>query len=454
VTTSCIHCDSQVTICNQQQPLQRNPISPSEAIKFIFELHQMSMVSKPPLFDMSSNTRVTTVLRSVAITVRSIIGIYAAFLAILTIPAVQNQVVYLNKVTLTWFKDVSVPEQWGFLRNQVTHFTLDTPDGEKLHAWHILPLGLYQQHEDALTREPAGIADDITDRLCFQLLRDDPDSLLVLYFHGAAGTLGSGWRPQSYRAMSAAMPERIHTIAVDYRGFGSSTGSPSEDGLLVDASTLARFALDTLGIPPSRVVIFGQSLGTAIAIALARRMASATEPTLFAGMVLVAPFADVESLTATYRLAGTVPILDPLARLPRLLALLNSFIVGKWASKDELAGFIRVVEHLRGRTQRYHVTIIHAEDDYDIPWVHSEKVFWHAVNATTASGVSVEELEKYRSDFGRSLGAGGSVVEWKTEKGVIRSEITEYGLHDRIMSYPVVSLAVARAFRSVAENAY
>jgi abhydrolase domain-containing protein 12 len=398
---------------------------------------------------MAAPLALASVLWFAVLAVAAVISAYATFVAILTIPAVQNQIVYLNKVTLTWFQDVSVPEQWGFLRNQVTPFILKTADGETLHAWHILPLGLYQQHEDALTREPAGIAHDITERLCSKLLRDDPNSLLVLYFHGAAGTLGSGWRPPSYRAMSAAMPERIHTIAIDYRGFGASTGVPSEDGLLIDASTLADFALNILGIPASRIVIFGQSLGTAVGISLAHRMASAPEPTLFAGMVLVAPFADVELLTATDRLAGTIPILDPVARFPRLLASLNSFIISKWASKDKLAEFVRLVHHLPRKTQAYHITIIHAEDDYDIPWAHSEKVFWHAVNATTATGVSIADLETYRSDFGQLLGAGGRIVEWRTDKGLIREEITKYGLHDRIMSYPVVSMAVARAFRSI-----
>ncbi|KAB5528011.1 abhydrolase domain-containing protein 12 [Coniochaeta sp. 2T2.1] len=353
------------------------------------------------------------VLRHAVAAVGTILGVYAAFIVLLT------------------FMDLSVPEQWGFLRGQVASFTLNTPDGEKLFA------------------EPIGLAHDITQRRCFKLLRDDPDALLVLYLHGAAGTLGSGWRPPSDRAMSAAAPDKIHAIAIDYRGFGSSTGSPSEDGLLIDAKTLTDFALNTLAIPPSRIVIVAKSLGTAVAISLAHHMASLPEPVLFAGMVLVAPFADVETLTATYRLAGTIPLLDLLARFfPKLLDIFNSFIVAKWASKDRLADFVRVVERQPQKGQRYHVTIIHAEDDYDIPWAHSETVYWHAVNATTSTGVSVAELERYRSEFGRELGAGGRVAEWKTEKGVIREEITKYGLHDRIMSYPVVSLAVARAFRS------
>lgn len=384
------------------------------------------------------------------------LGAYTVFLAILTIPAVQNQVVYLNQVTLTWFKDVSAPEQWGFLRNQVTPFTLQTPDGQTLHAWHILPLSLYQQHESQLREEPAGIATDITVRLSFQLLRDDPDSLLVLYFHGAAGTLASGWRPPSYRAMSTGSSRRIHTISIDYRGFGSSTGWPSEDGLLVDATTLVDLALKQLRIPPSRIVLFGKSLGTAVCISVAHHMATMPEPILLAGMVLVAPFSSVEMLTATYRVAGIVPLLSPVAHFPSLLAYLNTFIIGKWASRDRLAAFVGHVEKLpvpAGR--RYHVTIIHAQDDYDIPWSHSKEIFWHAAFAATAAGNVSHDIDRFEDtkvETGRRLRDDGGLVEWSGQKGSIRLDICKYGLHDRIMSYPVVSLAVLDAFKEQMEQ--
>lgn len=349
-------------------------------------------------------------------------------------------------MTLTWFQDVNVPEQWGFLHNQVTPFHLPTEDGETLHAWHILPLQLYRHHEDELLEEPSGLVPDIKNRLSFRLLRDDPSSLLVLYFHGAAGTLGSGWRPPSYRAISAGAPDRIHTVAIDYRGFGASTGVPSEEGLLKDAVALGKWAMEEAGIPPSRIVLFAQSLGTAVSISLANHMASSPDPILFSGMVLVAPFANVELLTATYRVAGIIPILDPIAKIPRLLTWLNTFILSKWPSKDTLAEFVRRCEGMAGDTLKYHITIIHAEDDYDIPWSHSEQVFWHAVNASSPNGVGYDELERDKEASKVMRGAGGWAVDHRTAKGVIREEIMKHGLHDRIMSYPVVSLAIMTAF--------
>ncbi|KAF2867534.1 Alpha/Beta hydrolase protein [Massariosphaeria phaeospora] len=236
-------------------------------------------------------------------------------------------------------QDVNAPEQWGFLRNQVTPFQLNTSDGEILHAWHILPLDTYRQHQSALREESTGLCRDIRKRMSFRLLLEDPDARLVIYLHGAAGTLGSGWRPQIYRALSAASIN-VHVLAIDYRGFGASTGRPSEPGLLTDGLTVAKFAIEDAGLSPERIAIFAQSLGTAVAISVAHHLALQSPPVLFAGMVLVAPLADVAFLTETYKLGGNIPLLSPLALFHRLLVLLNQFIISKWPSKDKLAAMI------------------------------------------------------------------------------------------------------------------
>ncbi|KAK5206602.1 hypothetical protein LTR47_010811 [Exophiala xenobiotica] len=392
-------------------------------------------------------------LKPLVITIAASATLYLTFLGLLTIRSLQDHVIYLHRVTLTWFQDVNVPEHWGFLRNQVTPFYLITPDGETLHTWHILPLETYRRNEKALRGEPTGLCQDIKERLAFKLLRDNPSSQLVIYLHGAAGTLGSGWRPQSYRAISAAA-QNVHILAIDYRGFGSSTGWPSEPGLLTDALTLVDFAMKTAGIRPGRIVVFGQSLGTGVSIALAHQLAIQDPPVLFAGMVLVAPFANVELLTQTYSVAGTIPLLSPVAKIPHALAFLNKFIVSKWPSKDKLAALIRHCETTlksgQRRQNKYDVTLIHAEDDYDIPWVHSEIVFWHAVNAMREpnNSLSFDGLEEIKAKEKLELGAGGWEMDWRGKGGVVREQIVKHGLHDRIMSYPIVSLAVARAFHS------
>jgi hypothetical protein len=85
-------------------------------------------------------------------------------------------------------------------------------------------------------------------------------------------------------------------------------------------------------------------------------------PYFLAGHVLVAPSVDVERLTATYRLVGTVPLLSPLARYSRLLKYLSTFIVDKWDSKARLASLIKTYGETSSNLT-YDITIIHAEDD-------------------------------------------------------------------------------------------
>ena len=46
----------------------------------------------------------------------------------------------------------------------------------------------------------------------------------------------------------------------------------------------------------------------------------------------------------------------------------------------------------------------------------------------------------------KDLVAGWWAVEWQTKRGVIREEIVRYGLHDKIMAYPVISMAVLERF--------
>ncbi|KAJ0107332.1 bhydrolase domain-containing protein 12 [Diaporthe amygdali] len=385
-------------------------------------------------------------LQSVLYALLASSGLYTVFLALLTFPSLQRQVIYLHSFTQTGTQDLNVPEQWGFLHNQVTPFSLSTSDGENLHAWHILPLGLYRQHEERILKEPSGLALNVKQKLAFELLRDDPESLLVLYLHGAGGTLGSGHRPPSYRAISAGAPGRIHIVAMDYRGFGLSTGTPSEDGLLTDATALVDWAMIEAGIPAHRIIIWGQSLGTAVATSLVHRMAFRDEPVLFSGLLLVAPFADVTSLTATYRVAGKVPLLDPIARFPLVHDFLNTFILDKWPTKERIAEIVRRYGSMPDGSSAYHISIIHAEDDLDIPWSHSEQLFWHAVNASLPVGISFEELNKQKEVAKVHTDAGGWSVTRETGKGVIREHITQYGVHDKIMGYPVVSLAVLKAF--------
>jgi fermentation-respiration switch protein FrsA (DUF1100 family) len=111
---------------------------------------------------------------------------------------------------------------------------------------------------------------------------------VFLYLHGNAGTLAD--RAERF---SLFREEGFGVLAISWRGFGGSGGSPSEDGLLEDGRTALKH-LQAQGIGLERVVIFGESLGSGVAVQLAAQ--ADMRP---AALVLDAPFtstADVARL--------------------------------------------------------------------------------------------------------------------------------------------------------------
>ncbi|KAF2107830.1 Alpha/Beta hydrolase protein [Lophiotrema nucula] len=386
-------------------------------------------------------------LKAVLITIGVPATIYFGLLSALIIaPSLQAYAVYLHKVTLTWTKDLNVPEQFGMLRNQAVPFHINTEDGVKLHAWQIVPFGVYERHREAImSQDLTGPVDDITKTVNFQLLRADPEARLVLYMHGTSGTLGSTIRPTSYRNIYSAATGKIYILTFDYRGYGLSSGVPSEPGLLLDALAIVKWATTVAQISPDRIVIYGQSLGSAVSVSLIDYLATQAPSFPFAGVVISASFTDLPSLTATYRIGGVIPVLSPIAKIPPLFRFFTSRLRDTWLVKDKIAEFVR-------RSEDYHITLIHSEDDSNIPYAHTQEIFWHAVNATSATPISFKELEKEKARKKVDLGSGGWYVDWNTQKGSIRLHILKYGEHDWQMTYPATTSAILRAFRSKHPN--
>ncbi|KAK4623563.1 Lysophosphatidylserine lipase ABHD12 [Fulvia fulva] len=385
----------------------------------------------------------TQLLKYGAIAIGSVGALYLGLLGLLTTSWFQSHVVYLHAIQMTWGKDLDMPEVFGFLHNQVTPFEINSLDGTALYAWHILPVGLYRKNEQTLLGEDSGLVSDFTLRTAFRLLREDPEARLVIHLHGAGGTVASGYRCPNYRALSAGQPEKMHVLTFDYRGFGRSPGTPSERGVILDALSVSDWATNVANIPPDRIVFYSQSLGTAVNMAVAEHYAKQDPPTIFAGHILTAPFVDFPTLVSTYSVAGTIPILGPLARYPTVFTYLKSYIRDKWSTKDRIASYVAAAE---ANSKSYRITILHAEDDYDIPWTHTPTLFWHAVRATKSMDITFDELEAEKAKRRVDLGGAGNVVEWQTEHGVIREEVLKFGLHDVIMGNPIVTLAVMRMF--------
>ena len=87
----------------------------------------------------------------------------------------------------------------------------------------------------------------------------------ILFLHGNAGNA-------SHRLPNAVALRNLgaHVLLLDYRGYGRSSGRPSEEGLYADARAGLAYLIDSQGIREERVVLFGRSLGGAVAVDLAQ----------------------------------------------------------------------------------------------------------------------------------------------------------------------------------------
>jgi fermentation-respiration switch protein FrsA (DUF1100 family) len=83
----------------------------------------------------------------------------------------------------------------------------------------------------------------------------------VLFLHGNAENIST-----HFRNIMWLPAEGFNVLALDYRGYGASEGTPSIAGMQLDIDAAMRHLLDHKGVDPSRIVILGQSLGGALAI--------------------------------------------------------------------------------------------------------------------------------------------------------------------------------------------
>ena len=214
-------------------------------------------------------------------------------------------------------------------------------------------------------------------------------------------------------------------MTIDYRGFGHSTGSPTEAGLIADGTALVNWVLHIAGISPENIVLLGQSLGTAVSSAVALNFIDPSnafipnshhesssllhneqqiaKPTAFAGVILVAPFSSLPSLLLTYRLGGLVPILLPLRPFPSVGSALTRRMTDKWLSAKRLAAYYRafasqpgLLRSSAGQDGRGDgremgtLQLIHAKTDMDISYHQTEmicaEIFGHDAAGTYVAG--------------------------------------------------------------------
>ena len=106
----------------------------------------------------------------------------------------------------------------------------------------------------------------------------------VLYCHGSSGSIA-----HTVDVLAALRQLRVNLFAFDYRGYGKSAGEPSEAGLYRDARAAWEHLVEEIGVAPEGLILFGHSLGGAVAIDCALDRAAA-------GLVVESSFTQVRDM--------------------------------------------------------------------------------------------------------------------------------------------------------------
>ncbi len=158
---------------------------------------------------------------------------------------------------------------------------------------------------------------------------------VVLYFHGNAGNLGRAGRIERFRGLTE---DGTGLFAVSYRGYGGSTGLPSEEGLLQDARAAYGAAAARFGA--GRLIGYGESLGTGVVLKLAAEVP-------LQAIVLEAPYRSTLSVAQ-----GLYPY------LPLSLVMLDQF------RSDAVIGRVRAP-----------LLFLHGERDQVIPFAQGQQLY-------------------------------------------------------------------------------
>ncbi|KAJ5247274.1 hypothetical protein N7468_002257, partial [Penicillium chermesinum] len=205
------------------------------------------------------------------------------------VPNKTSEMIYPRNIPVDARTNVPSPRDFG-----VTDFEdlqIPTPDGESLHALFL--------------RQPKGRA---------------ARNLTVMMFHGNAGNIGH--RVPIGKIIQQTL--QCNVLMVEYRGYGRSTGTPDEAGLRIDAQTGLEYLRQRPETRDNKFVIYGQSLGGAVAIYLT---ATNQEEGDIAGLILENTFLSIRKL---------IPSIIPPARY------IARFCHQNWGSEDMLPKITKI----------------------------------------------------------------------------------------------------------------
>jgi len=220
--------------------------------------------------------------------------------------------IYFFQPKLIFFPHNEIKATPALISLQYDDIFLTTTDGEVLNAWWI-------PHPEARAT--------------------------ILFLHGNAGNI-------SHRLDSINIFHQLglSVLLIDYRGYGKSTGKPSEEGTYLDAESAWHYLTNEKNIESNNIIIFGRSLGGAVASWLAEKHSPA-------GLIVESSFTSIADMGKHY-----YPYL-PTSLLARI----------KYASINRIA-------NIKSPT-----LFIHSKHDEIIPYEYGKQLFTEALKETTTA---------------------------------------------------------------------
>uniref|UniRef100_A0A0B7B861 AB hydrolase-1 domain-containing protein n=1 Tax=Arion vulgaris TaxID=1028688 RepID=A0A0B7B861_9EUPU len=277
------------------------------------------------------------------------------------------KIVFSNIVHWPPFINLSLPSDFGL--NNTRNFYLHVEDRVDIGAWHILPADLQNKRGYIPWKS-------------FESELDNGHNIF-LYLHGNSGSRGSHHRVQLYKLLSKL---NFHVISIDYRGYGDSSGDPTENGVVADAYFTYKWLKERIG--KSKMFIWGHSLGTGVTTKLAKRLCDEGDQP--AGIVLESPFNNIQEAAKNH------PLGLPYRMLPWF----------EWIFVDgirEHGIFFSSDESILSVTSN--IMILHAKDDYIVPFDLGRKLYHKAKDTRTQKTGNVQFVA-----FEAHLGYGHKLI--------------------------------------------
>lgn len=245
----------------------------------------------------------------------------------------MQHIFFLNFVKIP-FREYMNLSSYG-VSSHGRNFYLTGSDGVRLGCWHILPESISKRYGHSQISEVE-----------MEQALSSTEHPIIIYLHGNAFDRTDSHRCNLYNVLSSL---EFHVFAVDYRGYGDSTGFPTEVGIIEDAKQVYKYVNRLAG--NNRIFIWGHSMGTGVACGAVMDLSETSELTP-AGLVLEAPFNNLHDVIMHH----------PLSTPFRWLPWFNEILV-----EPLLYSGLNMSSDLRISRVKCPILILHAEDDHIIP---------------------------------------------------------------------------------------